>query len=774
MGIFTSKNRPGLNIPVWLRVTAPTIVSLVLFIIVIFAVHMPAVREAMLSQKKTALKHMTQVATGILEQMYEKERKGLLTPEQARREAAALIGKMRFGTAGKDYFWINDTNAKMIMHPYMPELDGRDMSGFTDFKGNAIFRETAKATKKNGEGIITYYWQWQDKPDRIVPKLSYVRRFEPWHWIVGTGLYLDDLEKEALARSRELIMLTLIVLAVIGFLSAYTIIESRKAGDRILESEALFKGVFNHSQQFMGVLTPEGVLLLINKVALDFAGIEEKDVLNTYLWETPFWNYSIDVQRALKEAIQIGSLGGIGRGIFRHFGKNGECIHVDFSVKPAISENGSVLFLIAEGHNVTELKEAQERLAVSEAMFKGIFNQSLHFMGVVALDGTLLEINQSALEIRSATAENVVGKPFWEGPWWQNPPSLVQELKKDIRNAADGRVIRREIESYDGNSPEAIYVDFSLKPAFGSDGKAIFLIAEGRDITELRTAQEQLRNINSRLEAKVEERTSELKMSIERLERAQNQLIQSEKMAALGDLVAGVAHEINTPVGISVTSISYLEEKITEIDRKVAAGELRKSDFDKFLNVAREATKSSMLNLHRAAELIGNFKQVAADQASGQKRTIQFGHYIDEILLSLRSKYKRTKHKINVSCPEDLQLNTYPGAFMQILSNLIINSLLHGFEGIEAGNIDIGVEVTDTNVILRYTDDGKGMSPSDLSKVFEPFFTTKRGAGGTGLGMSIVYNLVTSRLGGTITCSSNEGQGTAFTILLPLDMVVVS
>lgn len=741
------------------------------FLIAIFGVHMPAVRDAMLTQRKAQLKHNTQIAVGILRSLHDKEKKGMLSKKEAQKIATEMIGLIRFGPEQKDYFWINDYSPKMIMHPYMPELDGRDISKITDYSGKNIFKEMAEVTNESGEGYVTYDWQWQDLPDKVVPKISYVKRFSPWGWIVGTGLYLEDLEKEAVARNRELAMLTLIILGIISFLSLYTIIQSRRAGQEIEESVALFKGIFNHSQQFTSILSPEGVLLMTNKAALDFAGIDEQDVTGSYFWETPWCSHSIEDQRALKEAIQIGSFGGIGKGIFKLYSPDGKSIYVDFSVKPLTADNGDVLFLIAEGHNVTELKEAQEQLSMSEAMFKGIFNQSLQFMGVLGLDGTLLEVNQTALEIYSSNPNDVLGKPFWEGPWWQEPKSLIQVLKSDISKAAAGQITRREVKILAAGYPTQ-YVDFSLKPAFGADGNILFLLAEGRDITELRAVQDQLRDLNRDLEEKVEERTGELKSSIARLENAQNQLIQSEKMAALGDLVAGVAHEINTPVGISVTSISFLEEKLKEIDRKVSGGELRKSDFDKFLAVAREATKSSMLNLHRAAELIGNFKQVAADQASGQRRTINIGKYIDEILLSLRSKYKRTKHKINVTCPEELLLNTYPGAFMQIFSNLIINSLLHGFEGVEAGNIDIGVEITDEHVVIRYTDDGKGMSEANLSKVFEPFFTTKRGDGGTGLGMSIVYNLVSSRLGGTISCSSVEGQGTAFTIQLPIEIVV--
>ncbi|WP_320006435.1 cache domain-containing protein [Maridesulfovibrio sp.] len=771
MGIFEKSTKAGHMRFVWLRVAVPTVASLVLFIIVIFAVHMPAVRDALLAQRKDSLKHMTQVAIGVLEYLHYQEVKGEISSEEARRRGANIIGMMRFGPENKDYFWINDFGPKMVMHPYMPELDGSDLTKFSDFKGKLLFMEMLNATEKDGAGFVDYHWQWQDKPGTVVPKISYVQRFYPWKWVIGTGIYADDLESEAAARNRDMIMMTVFILGVISLLSFYTIVQSRKNGQLMKESEALFKGIFDHSQQFIGVLSPEGVLRLANREALHYISAQEADLIGCYLWETPWWDNSLDVQRKLKEVIHIASSGGVGKAIFEHSNDKGERIYMDFSAKPVMDEKGEVLFLVAEGHNITELKDAQEQIARSEDLFRGIFSQSMQFMGVLDLDGTLREVNKAALDVRNIAAEDVLGKPFWEGPWWKFPPSLAVTLKQDIERAVNGNVVRREIIS-EAPGEGTRYVDFSLKPTFGADGRIVFLLAEGRDVSELHSVQDQLSELNRDLERKVEERTAELRRSVESLENAQNQLIQSEKMAALGDLVAGVAHEINTPVGISVTSISFMEEKLAELSSKIEAGQLRKSDLEKFMTIAHEATKSSMLNLHRAAELIGNFKQVAADQASGQKRVINLRDYLDEILLSLRSKYKRTKHKINISCDDDLMLNTYPGAFMQIFSNLIINTLIHGFEGVEAGNIDIGVEVDEDEILIRYTDDGKGISRDNVNRIFEPFFTTKRGDGGTGLGMSIVYNLVQTRLGGTINCSSVEGQGTAFTISLPKDIIV--
>ncbi len=772
MGIFKNSASPNRKFSVWLRIAIPTVVSLLLFSYVLFLVQIPAVKDAMLAQKKASLKHMTQVAISLLDHIRTQEKEGLVTAEEAKKKGTDILQSLHFGPDNKDYFWAMDYTPRMIMHPYLPEMNGKDLTDYVDLKGKHLFGEMKETTANNGEGFVDYYWQWKDRPGTIAPKLSFVKRYEPWKWIIGTGLYLDDVEAEVTAQNRKLIMLTLGIFCILLLLSAYSILESRKAGKQLQENENLFKGVFNNSFQLIGVLSPEGVLLKANQTALNVVGLSESDVLGSYCWDAPWWNYSPEAQEHMRELVKKASTGETCREAAVHLDADGNPLTVDLSVKPILGVNGKVNFIILEGRDISALKEAERQLAISEAMFRGVFDQSLHFMGVISVDGKLVEVNKAALKVVNVSASDVIGKPFWEGPWWQQPKDLIPMMKDAIERAAKGQTIRRQAVTHPSDSG-LIFVDFSLQPAFGPDGKLLFLIAEGRDITELKMVQDQLKNLNAELEEKVEERTKELRESVERLESAQNQLIQSEKMAALGDLVAGVAHEINTPIGISVTSISYMEEKLKEVVEKVESGKLRKSDLDKFIGIAEEATKSSMVNLHRAAELIGNFKQVAVDQTSGQKRKINFHEYLDEILLSLRSKYKRTQHKITITCPDDLVLNTWPGAFMQIFSNLIINSLLHGFDGVEAGHIAIRAEVTDENLVLHYSDDGNGMSEENVSKIFEPFFTTRRGSGGTGLGMNIVYSLVTSRLGGSITCTSRPGQGTAFIISLPLDIIEV-
>jgi signal transduction histidine kinase len=275
---------------------------------------------------------------------------------------------------------------------------------------------------------------------------------------------------------------------------------------------------------------------------------------------------------------------------------------------------------------------------------------------------------------------------------------------------------------------------------------------------------------NEAYQKNLEEKTKELQQEILERERTEKKLIRSEKMAALGDLVAGVAHEINTPVGIGVTGISYLHDITTDFRKLFDSGEAKKSDLEKFLTECEEACQVTMTNLDRAAQLVAGFKQIAVDQTSDEQRKFSLKKYLTEILLSLHPKIKNTSHKINLECPEDLEIDSFPGAFSQVFTNLVMNSLIHGFDGVQNGQINITIESTDSNIFILYSDNGKGMSEDQKEKIFDPFFTTKRGSGGTGLGMHLVYNIITEKLAGEIECESEPGKGILFKMTLPLKL----
>ncbi len=268
-------------------------------------------------------------------------------------------------------------------------------------------------------------------------------------------------------------------------------------------------------------------------------------------------------------------------------------------------------------------------------------------------------------------------------------------------------------------------------------------------------------------EKDLEAANGQLRISLETLERTRDQLVQSEKMAALGELVAGVAHEINTPVGVGVTAASFLDGKTNEFKKSYATGELKRSELENYLQIVEEVSNSILINMERAAELISSFKQVAVDQSSESRRQFNLKEYIDEILLSLGPRYKKTEHTIDVVCESDIELNSFPGAFSQIFNNLIMNSLIHGFQRIEKGAITVNISRQGKDILFVYRDNGRGMSAEEKEKVFDPFYTTMRGKGGTGLGMSIVFNLMTQTLKGHIECESSPGKGVVFTMRFP-------
>ena len=289
-------------------------------------------------------------------------------------------------------------------------------------------------------------------------------------------------------------------------------------------------------------------------------------------------------------------------------------------------------------------------------------------------------------------------------------------------------------------------------------------------LAQIARADFEIKQLNASLEQQVTETAStnrELEVAVGHLKEAQMQLVQAEKLASLGALVAGIAHEINTPVGVGVTAASALQVRAGELRAQYESDTLRRSDLERFVALADESTRIILRNLQRAADLIHSFKQVAVDQSSGERRRFGLKAYIEEILLSLRPRLKRTNHEVAVECPDDLVLDSYPGAIAQILTNFLTNSMLHGLDDRDHGHIRIAIRAAEDRVTLEYADDGRGIAPEHLSRIFDPFFTTKRGIGGSGLGLHIVYNLVTQLLGGTIQVSSEPGRGTRFTIQIP-------
>lgn len=253
------------------------------------------------------------------------------------------------------------------------------------------------------------------------------------------------------------------------------------------------------------------------------------------------------------------------------------------------------------------------------------------------------------------------------------------------------------------------------------------------------------------------------------LRAAQAQMILQEKMASLGSMVAGVAHEVNTPVGLAVTGASQLRTETATILALAAQGQLRRSTFDEYLAVVDELATLIEKNAARAAELIQSFKEVAVDQSSDARRPFDLRSYVGEVLASLAPRIRNAGHKVEMALPEGIEMDGYPGAMAQVVTNLVINSIVHAYpDGRRDGTLRLAARRMDGDMIeLAYSDDGRGI-PSDLwSRIFEPFFTTKRGMGGSGLGLHLLYNIVTVRMGGTVRVGAAPPGGALFTLTFP-------
>ncbi|GAC1336019.1 MAG: HAMP domain-containing sensor histidine kinase [Beijerinckiaceae bacterium] len=270
-------------------------------------------------------------------------------------------------------------------------------------------------------------------------------------------------------------------------------------------------------------------------------------------------------------------------------------------------------------------------------------------------------------------------------------------------------------------------------------------------------AEEELRTSKQRTETAYTE-----------LRETQASLIEAEKLAALGGLVAGVAHEVNNPVGISLTVASSLARRCEVFADEVARGELKRSRLGEFIQGNREAANQLVANLHRAGELIQSFKQVAVDRSHIERRVFDLMDLTQQVVASLRPGLNKTRVTLSLECESGLSMDSYPGPFGQVITNLVLNAIAHAFDPGQSGRIEIrGAASGPDQVEVLFTDNGRGMSPEVRRRAFEPFFTTRRGQGGTGLGLHIVHNIVTSRLGGRITVSSDADRGTTFRVVLP-------
>ena len=457
--------------------------------------------------------------------------------------------------------------------------------------------------------------------------------------------------------------------------------------------------------------------------------------------------------------------------LWQHRRGDGSLFMTEVALSPALSSAANTApRFVAVLRDVTESQRASEAVLNSEQRFRQLFELAPIPMVLTSADGKLLDTNRQWVQVLGYGAQEV---PDMDA-WWllAYPDAAYRDAVQSMWQKAIDRVIHEggelmpavfRVQCKDGRSR-----DLRVGGARIGDN----VLTSFYDVTEQRAAQAALQALNANLETRVAERTAELQSAIENLKRTQEELVRSEKLASLGALVAGVAHELNTPIGNAVIVASTLADQRKRFETEAAEG-LRKSSLTRFMAELQEDVEVMERNLRRAAELISGFKQVAVDQSSHQRRHFALAELVHEMQLTLSPTLKRSGVKLHTDVPPGLPFDSHPGPLTQVLMNVINNAVAHAFgptppEAAASPTVWLHAQALSEGwVQITLRDNGRGIAPEHLPRVFDPFFTTRLGKGGSGLGLHIVYSLVTELLGGTVQIDSTVGEGTTVTLNLP-------
>jgi PAS domain S-box-containing protein len=532
---------------------------------------------------------------------------------------------------------------------------------------------------------------------------------------------------------------------------------AREAAVRALAEQRLaeesYRKLFEGSVDGIYVTTPEGALLNANPALARILGYDTPEDLLRGIGDITETIYVHPAARAEFQALMQR------QGVVREFeyqarAKDGSVLWLSDSATAARDESGKVARYEGTVRDITDQKRAEEAIAEGRRLLQQVIDTVPAVINVKDRQLRYVLMNRYMAGIFGIEPIDAIGHTT------SNLMSRYGAQKtdeNDKRVLASGRGLGFYEEEYLDSRGELRQWLVNKMPLLDADGEIEHIVTVALDIGERKRGEQEMRKAKDAAEA-----------ALRNLRETQNSLIEAEKLAALGRLVAGVAHEVNNPVGISLTVASSLERKTALFAAEVARGDLRRSSLNDYLASSRDASSQLVANLNRAAELIQSFKQVAADRNYSDQRAFDIADLTEQVVMSLRPGLRKHNLTLTLDCQPNLNMNSYPGPYGQVLTNLFLNSVAHAFPDGKPGLVDIKVrESGKDNVEIIFSDNGCGMSLDVRRRAFDPFFTTRRDQGGTGLGLHIVYSIVTNRLGGRLDLDSEPGSGTRVQIILP-------
>jgi PAS domain S-box-containing protein len=532
---------------------------------------------------------------------------------------------------------------------------------------------------------------------------------------------------------------------------------AREAALRALAEQRLaeesYRKLFEASIDGIYVTTPGGLVVNANPALARIMGYESAEQLISSVGDI---SESIYVHAGAREEFQT-----LMRrdGLVRDFEyqvrqRDGEIRWLSDSATAVRDDDGEVVRYEGSVRDITDQKRAEEAIAEGRKLLQQVIDTVPAVINVKDRNLRYVLMNRYMAGIFSVEPKDALGRTTNEIMARYGADKTESNDKRVLATRADLGFYEEEYKDSAGTMRQWLV---NKMPLLDADGDIDKIVTVALDIGERKKSEREM------LKAKDAAETA-----LRNLRETQASLIEAEKLAALGRMVAGVAHEVNNPVGISLTVASALERKTERFGEEVARGELRRSSLNDFLDTSRSAASQLVANLNRAAELIQSFKQVAADRNYSDQRTFDLADLTEQVVMSLRPGLRKQNLTLNVDCEPNLVMNSYPGPYGQVLTNLFLNAVSHAFPEGRPGVIEIQArESGRDNVEIIFADNGCGMSLDVRRRAFDPFFTTRRDQGGTGLGLHIVYNIVTNRLGGRLDLDSEPGSGTRIQIVLP-------
>ena len=532
---------------------------------------------------------------------------------------------------------------------------------------------------------------------------------------------------------------------------------AREAAVRALaeqrHAEESYRKLFETSIDGIYVTTPAGVLLNANPALARIMGHDTPEQLINAVGDI---SDSVYVHPEAREEFKLLMQRG---GMVREFEyqvrrRDGDILWLSDSATAVRDDKGEVIRYEGTVRDITDQKRAEDAIAEGRRLLQQV-----------------IDTVPAVINVKDRNLRYVLMNRYMAGIFGIEPGEALGRTTGDLMSRYGARKTdendKRVLKTRKGlGFYEEEYMDsagtmrhwlVNKLPLLDPDGEIERIVTVALDIGERKRGEQEMRKARDAAET-----------ALRNLRETQASLIEAEKLAALGRLVAGVAHEVNNPVGISLTVASALERKAANFTEQVGRGELRRSSLNEFLATTRDASGQLVANLNRAAELIQSFKQVAADRNYSDQRSFDLADLTEQVVMSLRPGLRKHNLTLNVECQPNLIMNSYPGPYGQVLTNLFLNAVAHAFPDGGPGLIDIQARPSGKdNVEIIFSDNGCGMSLDVRRRAFDPFFTTRRDQGGTGLGLHIVYSIVTTRLGGRLDLDSEPGGGTRIQILLP-------